>query len=56
MRAQGAKRVLGEEAARRLGLAFSPKPELPAVPLLPEGEPKAHGEYRGEVLGLPFRR
>jgi len=54
--AQGAKRVLGEEAARRLGLAFSPKPELPAVPLLPEEEPKAHGEYRGEVLDRPFRR
>jgi hypothetical protein len=54
--AQEAKRVLGEEAARRLGLVFSPKPELPAVPLLPEGEPKAHGEYRGEVLGRPFRR
>ena len=34
--AQEARRVLGEEAARRLGLAFSPKPELPAVPLLPE--------------------
>ncbi len=54
--AQEAKRVLGEEAARRLGLVFSPKPELPAVPLLPEGEPKAFGEYRGEVLGRPFRR
>jgi hypothetical protein len=56
MRAQEARRVLGEEAAKRLGLVFSPKPELPAVPLLPEGEPKAHGEYRGEVLGRPFRR
>ena len=56
MRALEAGRVLEEEAARRLGLAFSPKPELPAVPLLPEGEPKAYGEYRGEVLGLPFRR
>ncbi len=54
--AQGARRVLGEEAARRLGLVFSPKPDLPAVPLLPEGEPKAHGEHRGEVLGRPFRR
>jgi hypothetical protein len=54
--AQGAGRVLGEEAAKRLGLVFSPKPELPAVPLLPEGEPKAHGEHRGEVLGRPFRR
>jgi hypothetical protein len=54
--AQEARRVLGEEAARRLGLVFSPKPELPAIPLLPEGEPKAHGEYRGEVLGRPFRR
>jgi hypothetical protein len=54
--AQGARRVLGEEAARRLGLVFFRKPELPAVPLLPEGEPKAHGEYRGEVLGRPFRR
>jgi hypothetical protein len=56
MRAQEARRVLGEEAAKRLGLVFSPKPELPAVPLLPEGEPKAYGEYRGEVLGRPFRR
>ena len=54
--AQKAKRVLGEKAARRLGLVFSPKPELPAVPLLPEGEPKAYGEYRGEVMGRPFRR
>jgi hypothetical protein len=54
--AQKARRVLGKEAARRLGLVFSPKPELPAVPLLPEGEPKAHGEYRGEVMGRPFRR
>jgi hypothetical protein len=54
--AQEARRVLEEEAARRLGLAFSPKPELPASPLLPEGEPEAHGEYRGEVLGRPFRR
>jgi Ca2+/Na+ antiporter len=54
--AQEARRVLEEEAARRLGLAFSPKPELPAVPLLPEGEPKAHGERRGEVLDRPFRR
>ncbi len=54
--AQEARRVLGEEAARRLGLVFSPNPELPAVPLLPEGEPKAYGEYRGEVLGRPFRR
>jgi hypothetical protein len=56
MRAQEARRVLGEEAAKRLGLVFSPKSELPAVPLLPEGEPKAYGEYRGEVLGRPFRR
>jgi hypothetical protein len=54
--AQEARRVLGEEAARRSGLGFSPEPELPAVPLLPEGEPKAYGEYRGEVMGLPFRR
>jgi Ca2+/Na+ antiporter len=54
--AQEAERVLGEEVVRRLGLAFSPEPELPAVPLLPEGEPKAHGERRGEVLGRPFRR
>ena len=54
--AQEAERVLGEEVARRLGLAFSPKPGLPAVPLLPEGEPKAHGEHRGKVLGLSFRR
>ena len=54
--AQEARRVLGEEAARRSGLGFSPEPELPAVPLLPEGEPKAYGEHRGEVLGRPFRR
>ena len=54
--AQEAGRVLGEEAARRSGLGFSPEPELPAVPLLPEGEPKAYGEHRGEVLGRPFRR
>jgi hypothetical protein len=54
--AQEAKRILREEAARRLGLVFSPKPELPASPLLLEGEPKAYGEYRGEVLGHPFRR
>ncbi len=54
--AREAGRVLGEEAAKKLGLAFSPKPELPAVPLLPEGEPEVHGEHRGEVLGRPFRR
>jgi hypothetical protein len=54
--AQGARRILGEEAARGLGLTSSSKTELPAVPLLPEGEPKAYGEYRGEVLGRPFRR
>jgi hypothetical protein len=54
--AQKAKEILEEKAAKRLGLVFSPKPELPAVPLLPEGEPKAHGEHRGEVLGRPFRR
>ena len=54
--AQEARRVLGEEAARRLGLVFSPKSELPAVPLLSQGEPEAYGEYRGEVLGRPFRR
>lgn len=65
--AREARRVLGAEAARRLGLAFSPQGELPktrlpdgrsvvAVPLLPEGEPEAHGELRGEMLGLPFRR
>ena len=54
--AQGAKRVLGEEAARRLGLAFSPEPELPAFPLLSQGEPEVYGEIRGEVLGRPFRR
>ncbi len=54
--AQKAKEILEEKAAKRLGLVFSPKPELPAVPLLPEGEPKAHREYRGEVLGRPFRR
>ncbi len=60
MRAQEARRVLGEEAARRLGLVFSPGPpsgeDPPAMPLLPEGEPKVYGEYRGEVLGRPFRR
>ncbi len=54
--AQKAKEILEEKAAKRLGLVFSPKPELPAVPLLPEGEPEAYGEYRGEVLGRPFRR
>jgi hypothetical protein len=54
--AQRAKEILEEKAAKRSGLVFSPKPELPAVPLLPEGEPKAFGEYRGEVLGRPFRR
>jgi hypothetical protein len=54
--AQRAKEILEEKAAKRLGLVFSPKPELPAVPLLPEGEPKAHGEHRGKVLGRPFRR
>jgi hypothetical protein len=65
--AREARRVLGEKAARRLGLAFSPKgelptvrlpsgEELPAVPLLPSGEPRVHGELRGEVLNLPFRR
>ena len=60
MRAQGAKRVLGEEAARRLGLVFSPGPPLgedpSAILLFPGGEPKVYGEYRGEVLGRPFRR
>jgi hypothetical protein len=54
--AQEAERVLGEEVVRRLGLAFSPNPELPALPLLPEGEPKAHREHRGAVMGYPFRR
>jgi hypothetical protein len=54
--AQEVRRVLEEEAAKRLGLTSSPKPELPAIPFLPEGEPKAYGEYRGEVLGRPFRR
>jgi hypothetical protein len=54
--AQRAKEILEEKAAKRLGLVFFRKPELPAVSLLPEGEPKAHGEHRGEVLGLPFRR
>jgi len=65
--AQEAEPILGEEAVRRLGLAFSPKGELPkvslprvgevvAVPLLPEGEPEVHGKLRGEVLGRPFHR
>ncbi len=58
--AREAGRVLGEEAARRLGLVFSPGPpseeNLPAFPLLSEGEPEVYGEIRGEVLGLPFRR
>jgi hypothetical protein len=54
--AQRAKEILEEKAAKRLGLVFFRKPELPAVSLLPEGEPKTHGEYRGEVLGRPFRR
>jgi hypothetical protein len=54
--AQRAKEILEEKAAKRLGLVFFRKPELPAISLFPEGEPKAHGEYRGEVLGRPFRR
>jgi Ca2+/Na+ antiporter len=54
--AQEVGRVLGEEAAKRLGLGVSPKPDLPAVPLLPKGEPRAYEEIRGEVLGRPFRR
>jgi hypothetical protein len=54
--AQRAKEILEEKAAKRLGLVFFRKPELPAVPLLPEGEAKAHGEHRGEVMGRPFRR
>jgi len=54
--AQRAKEILEEKAAKRLGLAFFRKPEPPAVSLLPEGEPEAYGEYRGEVLGLSFRR
>ena len=54
--AQKAKEILEEKAAKRLGLVFFRKPELPAVPLLSEGEPEAHGEHRGEVLGRPFRR
>jgi hypothetical protein len=58
--AQEARRVLGEEAAKRLGLAFSPGPpsgeDLLGVPLFLAGEPKAYGEIRGEVLGRPFRR
>jgi hypothetical protein len=54
--AQEARRLLEEEATRRLGLVFSPKPGPPAAPLLPEGEPKVYKEYRGEVLGYPFRR
>jgi hypothetical protein len=28
----------------------------PTASLFPEGEPEAYGEYRGEVLGHPFRR
>jgi hypothetical protein len=58
--AREAGRVLGEEAARRLGLAHSPELPPGEVPLallvLLGGEPKAHREFRGEVLGLPFRR
>jgi len=58
--AREAKRVLGEEAARKLGLAFSPGPpsgkDLLGVPLFLVGEPKTYGEYRGEVLGRAFRR
>jgi hypothetical protein len=54
--AQRAREILEEKAAKRLGLVFFRKPELPAISLFPEGEPKAHGEYRGEVLGRPFRR
>jgi hypothetical protein len=53
---QEAMRVLGEEAARRLGLAFSSKPKPPAIPLFSGEEPKVYGEMRGEVLGHPFRR
>jgi len=58
--AQEARRALGEEAAKRLGLAFSPGPpsgeDLLGVPLFLTGEPKTYGEHRGEVLGRPFRR
>jgi hypothetical protein len=54
--AQRAKEILEEKAAKGLGLVFFRKPELPAISLFPEGEPKAHGEYRGEVMGRPFRR
>jgi hypothetical protein len=54
--AQRAREILEEKAAKRLGLVFFRKPELPAVSLFLEGEPKAHGEHRGEVLGLSFRR
>ena len=54
--ARKAERVLQEEAARRLGLAFSPEAKLPATPFFSEKEPEAYGEIRGEVLGHPFRR
>jgi len=54
--ARKAGRVLQEEAARRLGLAFSPEAKLPATPFFSEKEPEVYGEIRGEVLGRPFRR
>ena len=28
----------------------------PTASLFPKGEPEVYGEYRGEVLGMPFRR
>jgi len=54
------ERFLEEEGARRLGLAYFPELPSEEVPLAPllflGGEPKAHREFRGEVLGRPFRR
>ncbi len=45
MRAQEARRVLEEEAARRLGLVFSPRPPLgedpSAILLFPGGNPRS---------------
>ena len=32
------------------------KEMTPTASLFPKGEPEVYGEYRGEVLGMPFRR
>jgi len=54
--AREARWILGEEAAGRLGLVFSPEAKLPATLFFSEEEPGVYGEIRGEVLGRPFRR